>query len=114
MSSENICTTNDNFRLYLPLRRAFCASLVIASASSNMINLNELLANMVRVDANVRICSRTILIPRSSDAFNSNTIELNCLPAYNLRAHAKMVVVLPVPGTNQCRYKTRILKCSSI
>lgn len=50
-------------------RRAFWASLVIASASSRMINLNVLL-NTGRASAKFWISLRTIPIPRSSDAFN--------------------------------------------
>lgn len=59
---------------FLPRRNAFCASFVIASASSRIINLNPL-EKIVLVDAKSRICPRTIPMPRSSDAFSSNTIE---------------------------------------
>lgn len=53
-------------------RSAFCASFVIASASSKIINLKPPL-NIVLVDAKFNICPRTIPIPRSSDAFSSKT-----------------------------------------
>ena len=53
----------------IPLRRAFCASLVIASASSKMTNLNPE-RKMVRVLAKLRICPRTIPMPLSSDALS--------------------------------------------
>lgn len=77
--------------------RAFCASLVIASASSSIINLKVPL-NMVRVEAKFNICPLTIPIPRSSEAFNSKTMALNWAGVYNCLAHANIVLVLPVPG----------------
>ncbi len=113
-------------------RKAFCASLVIESASSRIINLNPPL-NIVRVDAKLRIWPRTIPIPRSSDAFSSRTcytiwldnnkketskfkelvkftMEFNWDGLYNCLAHAKMVLVLPVPfliGTKIKNYEKK-------
>lgn len=55
-------------------RKAFCASIVIASASSRIINLNPDL-KIVLVLANVKTCPRTMPIPLSSDAFSSNTFN---------------------------------------
>ncbi|KDR18067.1 hypothetical protein L798_07744 [Zootermopsis nevadensis] len=37
-------------------------------------------------------------IPRSSEAFSSNTIELIWFGEYNCLAQASMVLVFPVPG----------------
>jgi len=54
------------------LLRAFWASLVIASASSKIINLKPDL-KIVLVDAKFITCPRTTLIPLSSEAFNSRT-----------------------------------------
>lgn len=64
-------------------RRAICAVLVIASASSRMMSLKPampLLADaplrlkICFVEANVLICSRTTSMPRSSEALSSSTI----------------------------------------
>jgi len=52
---------------------------------------------MVRVLAKSTTCWRTMLMPRSSEAFSSNTILL-IAPPYSCRATARMVDVLPVPG----------------
>lgn len=79
-----------------PLRRAICASLVIASHSSRIMSLN-LLLKMVRVEAKSWISLRTMLIPRSSEAFSSRTMLPVELP-YIWRAKARIVDVLPVPG----------------
>lgn len=47
--------------------------------------------------ANILILFRTVSIPRSLDAFNSNTASLNELPK-SILARANIVVVLPTPG----------------
>jgi len=52
------------------LLNACCASVVSASASSKKITLNGTFPNAF-VLANPLTFSRTILIPRSSEAFNS-------------------------------------------
>lgn len=56
----------------LLLLRAFCASFVMASASSRIISLKPDLY-IVPVLAKLRICPLTIPIPLSSEAFISNT-----------------------------------------
>lgn len=56
----------------LLLLNAFWASLVIASASSKIINLKPDL-KIVLVDAKFIICPLTTPIPLSSEAFNSST-----------------------------------------
>ena len=53
---------------------------------------------MVLVLAKLRIWSRTIPIPRSSEAFNSSTMALNSVGVYICLAAARMVDVFPVPG----------------
>jgi hypothetical protein len=50
------------------------------------------------VPANSLISFRTTLIPRASDAFNSNVIELYFDAPYIRFAAATIVLVLPVPG----------------
>lgn len=63
-------------------RRAICAVLVMASASSRIISLNPAIedfaeAPMVKIClvlAKVLICSRTTSMPRSSEALSSSTI----------------------------------------
>lgn len=64
-------------------RRAICAVLVMASASSRMISLkpaipvreaDEPIVKICLVEANVLICSRTTSMPRSSEALSSSTI----------------------------------------
>lgn len=57
------------WNIYEPLRKAFWASFVIASASSSMTSLKPLL-KMVRVLAKLNTAPRTTSMPRSSDAFN--------------------------------------------
>lgn len=57
------------------LRKAFCASLVIASASSRIISLKPDL-KIVRVLAKFKICPRTIPIPLSSEALSSRTCKI--------------------------------------
>lgn len=52
---------------------------------------------IVLVDAKFMIGPRTIPIPRSSDAFNSKTIDGNCAGVYNFLAQARIVDVFPVP-----------------
>ena len=108
-------------------RKAICAVDVMASASSRMMSLkevieeeSEVLAAEVkicfvpalfvscchmeddkwRVDrlANVLICSRTTSMPRSSLALSSKTICRMFLFPYIRRARASIVDVFPVPG----------------
>ena len=56
-------------RLHTPLRSAFCASLVMASASSKMMSLKPE-RKMVLVLAKLSIWLRTTPMPLSSDAFS--------------------------------------------
>lgn len=78
-ASKKITWTNVEYfecKKYLLLRNAFCASIVIASASSKIINLNPDL-KIVLVLAKVKICPLTIPIPLSSDALSSKTLKMN-------------------------------------
>ena len=66
-------------------RRAFCASLVMASASSRMTSLKggawalETEKTLPLVEAKVRIWSRTTAMPRSSEALSSRSMPESCL-----------------------------------
>ena len=56
------------------------------------------LLKIVLVDAKLRMGPLTMPMPRSSEAFNSSTMEANSLGPYNCLAQAKIVEVFPVPG----------------
>jgi hypothetical protein len=60
--------------VYAPRRSANCAGRVIASASSRMTSLRPD-ENSFRDDAKSLICSRTMSIPRSSEAFSCERVE---------------------------------------
>ena len=84
-------------------RSAFCASSVIASASSKISSLYGGLGYPgagapTATPAKSLILVRTTLMPRSSDAFSSSTRLLISSGPYSCRAMASAVLVLPVPG----------------
>ena len=76
--------------------RAVCASDVISSASSSMMILKGMSAKAAKFENRLTF-SRTMLMPRSSDALSSSRLSGACLPS-TWRAMHSAVVVLPTPA----------------
>ena len=86
------------------LLKAVWASEVISSASSKITSLKGILVSKPENLANFFTLSLTMLIPRSSDAFNSRVYSRQESPKISLVRH-RAVVVLPTPAdpeNNRC------------
>src|SRR5574337_907138 len=86
------------------LRKAVCASAVISSASSKIMSLKGMLVSNPENLANFFTLSLTMLMPRSSEAFNSKVYSRHESPRISFARH-NAVVVLPTPAdpeNNKC------------
>src|SRR5574338_1136842 len=86
------------------LLKAVWASEVISSASSKITSLNGMLVSNPENLANFFTLSLTMLMPRSSEAFNSKVYSRHESPKISLARH-NAVVVLPTPAepeNNRC------------
>lgn len=92
---------NLTFFVYFSMTRlrAFCATWVIASASSRMMSLYPSVLNMALLLAKLLICSRTTSIPLSSEALSLD-IEMN-LDYFYFKNHALVLCAVNASCTSK-------------